>query len=52
VIEPNSPIAQLYYAHGLLAAGRKAEAKSEFQTVSSTADGDIKADADNALKAL
>jgi tetratricopeptide (TPR) repeat protein len=48
-LEPNSPLANLAYAHGLLEVGRNAEATTAFRAVVSKYDGDIKRSAEEEL---
>lgn len=49
-LEPNSSLANLYYGRALRRLGRKAEAQAAFTKAASTAQGDVKAAAEEALK--
>jgi len=49
-LEPASPLANLYYGRALRRLGRKAEAQAAFAKAASTAQGDVKATAEEALK--
>jgi len=48
--EPNSSLANLYYGRALRRLGRKAEAQAAFTKATTTAQGDVKAAAEEALK--
>ncbi len=49
-LEPDSPLANLYYGRALRRLGRKAEAHAAFAKAASTAQGDVKAAAEEEIK--